>query len=207
MDIWPDSVLQITCEITIALPQEEYYDRVILNGYSMDFSSFLKYNLLTDFTFIVNGRDFPVHSAILAARSTVFLALFTNEMIEKRKRKTVLTGIEACVFEAMLKFVYYGDLSTIDMMAEKFFIVADKYDIKVLRDLCKLKAYKIITAENVLDAYKFSDLYCLDKLKERSIDFIIENYSILKFSTDLNFKEFISQNPNLILLLLDKLII
>ena len=133
------------------------------------------------------------------------LRIFTNEMLEKRKQKAVLSEIETSVFEAMLIFV--GDLSTIDTMVEKLFIVADKYDIKVLRDLCKLKAYKIITAENVLDAYKFSDLYCLDKLKERSIDFIIENYSILKFSTDLNFKEFISQNPNLILLLLDKLII
>ena len=41
----------------------------------------------TDFTIICHEKEFPCHQVILAARSSVFHAMFTNDMDEKRKAK------------------------------------------------------------------------------------------------------------------------
>jgi speckle-type POZ protein len=207
LDVWPNSLIRTRCEIQVSVPEEEYFRRLILKGIQTNFRSLLETGLLSDFTLVVNGSEFAVHSSILIARSPFFAAMLYDDMKEKRECKATLEEIETNVFEALLKFIYYGNVSQIEDLALKLFIAADKYDIRDLRTLCGIKVYEVLTFDNVFEALKFADLYNLVHLKDRSIDFFIENYRIFKSSPDIGLESFAKKNPNLLLDILDKVLI
>jgi hypothetical protein len=64
-----------------------------------------------------------------------------------------------------------------------------------------------MTFDNVFETLKFADLYNLVHLKDRSIDFFIENYRIFKSSPDIGLESFAKENPNLLLDILDKVLV
>lgn len=70
----------------------------------------------TDFELIAEGKRFPVHKFILAARSPIFAAQFargtcsliSDEEGNKSKRRT--NFVDATIMEQFLKFIYTGEL-------------------------------------------------------------------------------------------------
>jgi len=84
----------------------------------------------TDSTLISsNGKNFPVHKWILAARSPVFATLFSKEEVE-------LNYFIDCTEDEMkqfIKFVYTGELE--GLVTQTILQLADQFRIKALEDL------------------------------------------------------------------------
>jgi hypothetical protein len=87
---------------------------------------------------------FPVHRAILSARSSVFAAVFkniecddscnNNEQVNADERLSIIDigeDLDPDVFEDFLVFIYTGRLRTTENMAE-LWAAANKYDVKTL---------------------------------------------------------------------------
>ena len=55
---------------------------------------------LSDFKFIVGGKEFFVHKVILSSRSSVFEAMFTNDMKEKNENEVTIEDIESECFKS-----------------------------------------------------------------------------------------------------------
>jgi len=87
-----------------------------------------------DFKLIANdGKSFPVHKWMLAARSSVFAALFSNE----EEMESVDFAIDCAVDEMkqFIKFIYTGELD--ELASHELMDLAANFEIKTLEDLCK----------------------------------------------------------------------
>ena len=93
----------------------------------------------SDVNFNIDGRDFPAHKNILAARSEVFAAMFKHPTKENLTNQIKIEDIEPDVFHEMLRFIYTGrvPLKMLETMAASLFIAADKYLLDELKIECE----------------------------------------------------------------------
>jgi speckle-type POZ protein len=117
-----------------------------------------------DVEFVVKGKTFSAHKAILAARSPVFAAEFTKEQtvgdaashqmepnLKKRKRNNgphqiPIDGVEPTTFKQFLYFIYTGE-SFSSLANEELLKLADDYQLTTLADLCRTALSKIETSQ------------------------------------------------------------
>ncbi len=90
----------------------------------------------TDFKLIANdGKTFPVHKFILAARSTVFAVLFKEDQDFNTISSFNIMDSKGDELEQFIRFIYSGELEgTVDHALMK---LAEKYQIKTLGNLFK----------------------------------------------------------------------
>lgn len=86
----------------------------------------------TDFEFLVQGKVFPAHRAILAARSPVLANLLSQPGVDFLR----IEDIDATVFEQFLHFIYTGRLTTSANNAQ-LLIAAGRYQVDTLMKLCQ----------------------------------------------------------------------
>ena len=130
---------------------------------------------LSDFTIVVNKREFPVHRSVLAARSPVFRALITTDMKEKRESKVVLHDIDEELTEQLLHFIYTGSAPKIKEMANRLSILADYFDLPDLKLYCAQTLFSELSEDNVLEALRFGETHGIGELVLNAIDYIGDN--------------------------------
>jgi len=104
----------------------------------------------SDFVFHAGGKKFPVHKFILAARSPVFAALFSSDMLDPKKEISARSPIprektelvDAASMEQFLKFVYTGKLEG-SISGRQLKQLATTYQIRTLEDICEAASYDI----------------------------------------------------------------
>jgi hypothetical protein len=131
--------------------------------------------ILSDFKFIVEGREFEVHKAILAgestaccsldcidsmillvARSRVFSRMFTGDFRETTAKEQEVEDVSASTFEELLHFIYTGDLRDKDFPVEDLLPIADRYEVIDLMKFCDQKLLKSINDENAERIFQLS---------------------------------------------------
>lgn len=80
---------------------------------------------LADVIFNVCAKQFKAHKIILAARSTVFEALFSSES-EVDVSQIIINDIDPEVFQVLLNFIYTGDIFDIKKYVAELLVVANK---------------------------------------------------------------------------------
>jgi BTB/POZ domain len=121
----------------------------------------------SDFTITAGGaktKEFRIHKIILAAQSSVFDAIFMNEMKEKQTGKMTIDDFSADVVEEMLKFIYTGQLKN-NSNAMDLFAIASKYDVAKLKDVCEKLILRNIDETNALEIFALGYLNTSDKMK------------------------------------------
>lgn len=89
-----------------------------------------------------DGRQFPAHKAILAARSAVFTSMFSHgECSESAHRARVLIEdiTSGEVMEALLAYIYSGDTREVG-----------RYSVELLAAADKVKGDWVITMKTIL---------------------------------------------------------
>lgn len=77
----------------------------------------------------LDGLSFPVHKLILSLRSPVFAAMFNHrDLKENQKKQVEIDDISGEVMEALLKYIYSGDIRGITGIAGSLLSAADKVD-------------------------------------------------------------------------------
>lgn len=92
---------------------------------------------LTDVELLVGKSTFTAHRALLSARSPVFAAMFKSGMEETQTGRVRVDGVDPTTFRQFLEFLYTGTLSTW-ADKEKMSVMADRYQVETLVNLCKL---------------------------------------------------------------------
>jgi len=85
----------------------------------------------TDYELTADGKTFSVHRFILAARSSVFAAQFS----EKEKEEIFHLFESSSCLHQLLKFMYTGELE--GMVSRQLKELAEKYKVSQLERLCK----------------------------------------------------------------------
>merc|ERR1719347_1344589 len=130
---------------------------------------------LADTTLVSGAREFRCHKVILAARSSVFKAMFTHDMEETRDNVVNIVDIEADTIHDMLLYMYGKEDADLDTKAERLLIAADKYNLTDLKAQCELSLSQNIKIENVLDLLLLADLHRATTLKKKIFKYIVDN--------------------------------
>jgi speckle-type POZ protein len=155
---------------------------------------------LSDVTLNVNGRQFKAHKCILASNSQVFLAMFEHPTKENITNQVVIEDIEPEVFQELLRFIYTGRLSspvTLDTMATRLFVAADKYLLDRLKSECEIHLLRRMSADNCIEFLKLNisdQIHPTDNLKQGAIDFF-RRFPVEVMSTD-GWKKTKQEHPN-----------
>ena len=105
-----------------------------------DFKNLLESGIHSDIILVVKGKEFPVHKAILSARSPVFAAMFEHEDTkEANEGKVEITDILDDVFQELLNYTYTSRIPIKEQLTPELLSAADK--------VCQLK-------------YRYVSYYC-----------------------------------------------
>lgn len=139
---------------------------------SDDFQSLIDNPVYSDVTLVCGQKEFPVHKAILSARSKVFQAMFEHKMLENERSRVEIEDIEGDVMFEILRFIYTGKTPNIDKLADALLPAADKYCLERLKVQCEETLCTTIDKDNVADVLILADLHSATQLRQQSIDFI-----------------------------------
>jgi BTB/POZ domain len=116
-----------------------------------------------------------VHRAILAARSPVFLAMFSHTMTERSTGIITVNDVEPLVMQEMVHFMYTDECTdpmVMDNMAEALLCAACKYQIAALIAACEVFLCNHITVETAVPFLRLADLLELSKMKDQLLSYI-----------------------------------
>ncbi|XP_055357291.1 uncharacterized protein LOC129602317 [Paramacrobiotus metropolitanus] len=130
----------------------------------------LKLNNYADFKVIsADNVEFSVHRAIIAAQSSVFATMFSTDMSEKSTGTCKITDITGNILEAILEFLYGRTVSEeLKKNAEEILVVASRYELEDLRDICGNLMVAGLTRENAERYLKLAVIYELKDLKKQA---------------------------------------
>ncbi|XP_065223543.1 speckle-type POZ protein B-like [Planococcus citri] len=128
-----------------------------------------------DVVFTTNGKSYPAHKNILAARSQVFATMLREKEVKHGKSKKIeikVAHMSEEVLRAMLRYIYTGKCENLSELADKLFIAAVKYDLDGLRDICEQTLYKAVSAQNAAAMLEFAEKHRANELKSKAMEFI-----------------------------------
>ncbi|XP_065214359.1 speckle-type POZ protein B-like [Planococcus citri] len=205
----PDDKLSILCEITVRRPsssQHEVSNQPRFDIMPMetpsctlsdDLSQLLEDQEFCDVTLSVNGQQFKAHKGILAARCSVFKAMFKHRMREAKSSRVEITDIKPDVFRELLHYIYTGKVKYMETATfMDLLVAADKYDLQSLKSLCGVALNKHLTHDNAANILIIADSHQSEKLKAAAISFIKSNAFVV-MSTD-GWKDMLNHYPNLV---------
>lgn len=117
-----------------------------------DFRNMLCEDKLLDCQLITSdGEILTCHKAILAARSSIFKAMFTNGSEEAKKSIFKITRFNSKTIQTLLRFAYCFDIANLDeIVAHDLIIAADEYNMNELKNICVENLIASLRPENAL---------------------------------------------------------
>ena len=128
------------------------------------------------------GERISAHKAILAARSPVFRAMFTHDMLENREHEVKLEDVASATIQAMLRHIYTNELpSAADAMAwhcrwedvAQLLELADRFGLEELKAACGRVLGTCVHADNALALLRLADAHVCAVLRESVQRFLL----------------------------------
>ena len=115
------------------------------------------------------------HKIVLAARSPVFAAMFTQGMAEAGSSEVTLEGVSGAVLGHLVHFLYAEEVGA-DAFddAEGLLAAADQYQVPRLLALCERELCERVEVETAARLLLLADQHHAEQLKERCLEFIGE---------------------------------
>jgi len=164
----------------------------------------------SDVVMHVGQEEISAHSAILAARSPVFQAMWSSGMREQQQKEVIMRDLDPLAIRRMLRFMYTG---TLDPRLEKdseaiaLLEAAHQYDIASLVDLCVSTLSSWLTEENAAEYLMIAEHAGLEGFRRRCLDFITNSHSrVAEVQTTEAFSRLTEKRPHLAIEILAKAI-
>ena len=172
----PGDELHVKCEVTYAISQTCLSGLLLLpssgsGNWLEHFKQLFESKLLSDVVIRVKKERFDAHKNILAARSSVFLAMFQSELTETQTNTVKIEGIEPAVFKEVLRFIYTDQVEQLDELAKELFEAAERYMLDFLKEKCVSHLATKISVENCAELLLLADLHSAAELKTFVLDF------------------------------------
>ncbi|CAF3394360.1 unnamed protein product [Rotaria socialis] len=199
----PDDKLTLFCEVSVVADSINISGQTQINPFKIpecrlgdDFQSLLDNPVYSDVTLVCGHKEFPVHKAILSARSKVFQAMFEHKMLENERARVEIEDIDGDIIFEILRFIYTGKIQNIDKLADALLPAADKYCLERLKVQCEETLCTTIDKDNVADILILADLHSAAQLRQQSIDFI--NTHLQDVLETIGFQLMIRTHPHLL---------
>ncbi|XP_066289713.1 kelch repeat and BTB domain-containing protein 2-like [Branchiostoma lanceolatum] len=163
---------------TSAVRPRSYQDESYLHGFLETVGDLQNDGAFQDIILEVEGRRFPCHRLVLSAASPYFRAMFTNDMAESRQKTVILQGLDAGMFGEILSYIYSGILHVSLDKVQALYQAADLLQLDYVRDTCSSYMVENMKVEsyNCVDLYKFADVFSMDIVLKRCLQWIYHNF-------------------------------
>ncbi len=103
-----------------------------------DLNNMLTSSDTADIHLVCQGKKFPCHRSLLAARSSVFKTMFfgQGDYKEGKDGQVIIEEFQPDEVEQFLSFVYSGDCDFSQVDPWQILELADKYDVPMLNRIC-----------------------------------------------------------------------
>jgi BTB/POZ domain len=165
-------------QLIIEMPGDNF-ETIGLNFIQNNLSKLMENESLADIQFVFKDEQVPAHSAIVAASSPVFAAMFEAGRFKEGQTRTVnIEDIDSRVFRKLLQFLYTGSSGSSrndsSDMLQALFLAADKYQVDLLTEICEEFLICQFEIENVLCHLEWAHKYGAEKLKETAVTYIVK---------------------------------
>ncbi|ODM87572.1 Speckle-type POZ protein B [Orchesella cincta] len=143
--------------------------------YSTDFGKIYRESIMTDVGVSSGASTYNAHKAVLAARSSVFEAMFSSDMKEKEMNTVTISDFEDDVVKGMLEHIYTGQAECMDERAPELLEIAEKYNLAGLKEDCEYAIAPKLNVENVAEILTLAHTHGAPHLKLSAINFIKRN--------------------------------
>ncbi|UYV73261.1 SPOPL [Cordylochernes scorpioides] len=133
-----------------------------------------------------NNQEIHAHKAILSARSSVFAAMFRNDMKENKENTVDLSHIKYEVLVEVVKYIYTGTSTNLPQMAEQILPLAAMYELERLKHLCEKELSARVTIDTATKLLILADNHSAQQLKEYIINYIKAETAEILNSNDWN---------------------
>lgn len=164
----------------VQLPMATYAPFVSVQpsyGLPGNFTELLRQEKLVDVTFKTDdGRCFPAHRCVVAARSPVFRAMFDNRWTEANKPTIAVPDVDAEVFAEVLAFIY-SDVAppSLSVKPLELLVAADRFGLSRLMTMAENQLIEQLSNDNVCDVLITADQHSRPYLKQSALIYLTQN--------------------------------
>ena len=178
----PNDPFTIQCNISVrcsestavtyvTTPLPEKHSKTVVGDFAQMFAD----QDFSDFEIVCQGKSFPCHKNVLAARSKVFKTMLNMDGEEAKKNCLVIKDFDIFQVRQLLEFIYTGILKEDDPIGTELLLLADKYDMPDLVCRCQVSLVKDITLETSLGILDIANRLSSDYLIKVCSAFVARN--------------------------------
>ena len=173
-DFLPDGKLRILCSFDFYEPNDKKEDQGTKPSLAQNIER--EVHRFCDFTLECEDQEIPVNRLLLAARSPVFSAMFSENFQEAKTGCTSVKDVDLKSLEALVKFCHTDNLDKDDLTTD-LLAAANKYTIQEVVEKCEKHLSLTLSVENAIDYYLVASLHEAKKLRTDAKKFITKNLS------------------------------
>lgn len=140
-----------------------------------DLKGFVKSDLHSDITFVVEGRKIHAHK-ILCMRCAFFNNMLTGEYMESREAEIEIAELTYDTFSSLIEFLYSDHCEVNRSNGMELFQAADRFGIDRLKKVCECVLASYLEVEGVSEMALVGDRYNGEILKGESLSFIVSHF-------------------------------
>ncbi|BFG18977.1 hypothetical protein CerSpe_052510 [Prunus speciosa] len=143
-----------------------------------------------------NPVPIPAHKAVLANRSPVFRAMLENEMEESLKGTIKIGDVSYDALRAFVNYLYTAEVCPDQQLACDLLVMAEKYQVQHLKDLCERFLVANLNWDNAFMIYTFAHQHDAKQIIDAALGVI--THEIDKLSAREEYEELKERYPQLI---------
>ncbi|XP_076655277.1 TD and POZ domain-containing protein 2 isoform X3 [Halictus rubicundus] len=145
----------------------------------------------------LNDAEIPVHSNIIAARSSVLAEMISLLGEPQGQYKFVLELLDLTkeVIEELLRYIYTDHIDNLDNLAPQLLSLAERFGLQGMKELCERNLIETINPENIASRLLVADEFRCSALKRASLTYCEENVTVINKSLAWKMMEHV--NPEL----------
>ncbi|XP_055952084.1 speckle-type POZ protein B-like [Argiope bruennichi] len=131
---------------------------------------------LCDIKLKTSTKIFPAHKIILSASSSVFNAMFSNDMKERDSECVNIEDLSDDTVRRMLLYIYTASMDDVTWeSASHLYVAADRYAILSLKNICSSYLKDNLSPSNACEVLLLADFHADDDLKSAVQDYILKH--------------------------------
>ncbi|KAK8572303.1 hypothetical protein V6N13_047909 [Hibiscus sabdariffa] len=117
----------------------------------------------------------PAHKAVLVNRSPVFKAMLENDTEESRSGTIKISDVSRDALRAFVNYLYTAEAGLDEQMACDLLVLAEKYQVKLLKGFCEKFLVSNLNWDNSLLTYAFAHQHGAKLAFDAALSLITDN--------------------------------
>ena len=135
----------------------------------------LRHKVPADIVVECEGQEISGHSLVFIARSNVFAKTLQTDMKERREGRIHIERASMGDVKQLVDYMYSGKLDTSHARLKELLVLADRFEVLQLVQLCSSKLSESLDKNNALELGIFGDSYNSKTLVEMCAHYIAAN--------------------------------